>query len=67
VNRVTQQGWSLIQIASELGIDRNTVSDRLDRHGLCRTKRTTRCRPHADGPTLAGLLTDHRHTTALRL
>ncbi len=41
-DRMTRQGWTLTQIASELGIDRNTVSDRLDRHGLRRTKQTAR-------------------------
>src|SRR6266508_5674885 len=53
VDRVTRQPWPLPQIASELGIDRNTVRDRLERHGLRRTK--------ADR-TLTGRhsLTDHR-------
>jgi len=37
---VTQRAWTLTQIAGELGIDRNTVSDRLDRHGLRRAKQT---------------------------
>jgi transcriptional regulator of acetoin/glycerol metabolism len=41
VDRVTQQAWPLTQIASELGIDRNTVRDRLDRHGLRHTTQTT--------------------------
>jgi transcriptional regulator of acetoin/glycerol metabolism len=36
-DRVTQQAWTLTQIASELGIDRNTVRDRLDRYGVHRT------------------------------
>jgi hypothetical protein len=34
VDRVTQQAWPLTQVAGELGIDRNTVKDCLDRHGL---------------------------------
>jgi predicted ArsR family transcriptional regulator len=34
VDRVTRQEWPLTRVASELGIDRNTVRDRLDRHGL---------------------------------
>jgi len=42
VARVAQQAWTLTQIADELGIDRNTVRDRLDRHGLRRTKQTAR-------------------------
>ncbi len=42
VDRVTQQAWPLTQIASELGIDRNTVRDRLDRHGLRHTTQTAR-------------------------
>jgi transcriptional regulator of acetoin/glycerol metabolism len=40
VDRATRQEWPLPQVASELGIDRNTVRDRLDRHGLRRTKQT---------------------------
>jgi hypothetical protein len=32
----------LIQVASELGINRNTVRDRLDHYGLRRTRQTTR-------------------------
>jgi len=39
---VTEKAWTLPQIASELGIDRNTVKDRLDRHGLRRTRQTAR-------------------------
>jgi hypothetical protein len=42
VDRVSQQGWKLSQVASELGIDRNTVRDRLDQHGLRRTKQIAR-------------------------
>jgi transcriptional regulator of acetoin/glycerol metabolism len=39
---MTEQGWLLTQIASGLGIDRNTVRDRLDRHGLRHTSRAAR-------------------------
>jgi hypothetical protein len=35
-DRVTKRAWTLVQVASELGIHRDTVSDRLDRHGLRR-------------------------------
>jgi hypothetical protein len=42
VDRVTRQAWSLTQVASELGIDGNTVRDRLNRHGLRRTRQTAR-------------------------
>jgi len=41
-DRITQQGWKLTQVASELGIHRDTVKDRLDRHGLRRTGQTAR-------------------------
>ena len=41
-DRVTGRAWTLTQVASELGIDRNTVRDRLDRHGLRRTRHTAR-------------------------
>jgi len=41
-DRVAQRAWTLVQVASELGIDRNTVRDRLDRHGLRRTEWTAR-------------------------
>jgi len=41
VDRVTERAWTLIQVADERGIDRNTVKDRLDRHGLCRTRQTS--------------------------
>jgi len=41
-DRVTEQAWTLVQVASELGIDRNTVRDRLDRHGLRSTSQTVR-------------------------
>ncbi len=41
-DRVTRQAWPLARVASELGIDRNTVRDRLDRHGLRRTPQTAR-------------------------
>jgi DNA-directed RNA polymerase specialized sigma24 family protein len=38
VDRVTRHGWPLIQVASELGVDRDTVRDRLDRFGLRRIR-----------------------------
>jgi hypothetical protein len=41
-DRVTQQAWPLTQIADELGVDRDTVRDRLDRFGLRRTRQTGR-------------------------
>lgn len=41
-DRTTQRAWPLTQVTSELGIDRNTVRDRLDRHGLRRTTQTAR-------------------------
>jgi hypothetical protein len=40
-DRVTQRAWTLPQVASELGIDRNTVRDRLNAYGLRRTKPIT--------------------------
>jgi hypothetical protein len=42
IDRTTRQAWTLTQIASELGTHQNTVRDRLDRHGLRRTKQTAR-------------------------
>jgi hypothetical protein len=42
VARVTWQSWPLTQVASELSIHRNTVSDRLDCYGLRRAKQTAR-------------------------
>ena len=41
-DRVTKQAWTLPQVASELGIHRDTVRDRLDRHGVRRTRPTAR-------------------------
>jgi DNA-binding NtrC family response regulator len=41
VDRVIERAWPLTQVAGELGIDRNTVRDRLDRHGLRHTTQTT--------------------------
>ncbi len=41
-DRVTQQAWPLIKVADELGVNRDTVRDRLDRHGLRRTSQTAR-------------------------
>src|SRR6266540_4524008 len=35
-DRVTRQAWPLTQIAEEIGVNRDTVRDRLDRHGLRR-------------------------------
>jgi DNA-binding protein Fis len=31
---VTQRVWTLVQVANELGIDRNTVRDRLNTYRL---------------------------------
>jgi AraC-like DNA-binding protein len=39
-DRVVGQAWSLAQVASELGINAKTVTDRLDRHGLRRSRQT---------------------------
>jgi len=39
-DRMTRQGWPLTQIASELGINEDTVRDRLDRHRLRRTRQS---------------------------
>jgi transcriptional regulator of acetoin/glycerol metabolism len=41
-DRVTRQAWPLTQIADEIGVNRDTVRDRLDRHGLRRTAQTAR-------------------------
>ncbi len=35
-DRVAERAWTLTEIAGELGVDRNTVRDRLDRLGLRR-------------------------------
>jgi transcriptional regulator of acetoin/glycerol metabolism len=40
VDRTTQRAWTLAQIASEMGIHRDTVRDRLNRHGLRPTRPT---------------------------
>jgi hypothetical protein len=42
VDRVTEQGWTLVQVADELGVNRDTVRDRLDRYGLRRPEPTAR-------------------------
>jgi len=42
IDRVTQRAWTLFQVAGELGVDRNTVRDRLERYGLRCTKPTAR-------------------------
>ncbi len=42
IDRTTRQAWTLTQIASELGVDRNTVRDRLDRYGLRRARQIAR-------------------------
>ncbi len=39
-DRVTLQAWSLAQVARDLGSDPATVRDRLDHHGLRRTRQT---------------------------
>jgi transcriptional regulator of acetoin/glycerol metabolism len=41
-DRVTRQAWTLVQVAGELGVDRNTVRDRLNASGLGHTKPTAR-------------------------
>jgi hypothetical protein len=37
-DRVTGRAWTLGQVADELGVDPDTVRDRLDRHELRRTR-----------------------------
>lgn len=39
-DRVVQQAWSLARVASELGTDPKTIRERLDHHGLRRTRHT---------------------------
>ncbi len=41
-DRMTERAWSLARVAGELGVDPDTVRDRLDRHGLRHPKRTAR-------------------------
>ncbi len=41
-DRVTRRAWTLVQVAGELGVDRNTVRDRLDAYGLARGRPTGR-------------------------
>jgi hypothetical protein len=41
-DRLIRQAWTLTRVASELGIHRDTVSDRLDRYGLRPTRPTAR-------------------------
>jgi len=48
-DRMSERAWALIQVASELGIDRNTVRDRLDATGWAAS-----ARPHANRPALVG-------------
>jgi AraC-like DNA-binding protein len=42
VDRVSERAWTLSQIANELGVHPDTVSDRLDRYGLRRHRQTAR-------------------------
>jgi hypothetical protein len=44
-NRVTDLAWSLRQIADELGMDRGTVRDRLNRCRLRRSRQPSQHRP----------------------
>jgi Mn-dependent DtxR family transcriptional regulator len=39
---VSERAWTLSQIANELGVHPDTVSDRLDRYGLRRHRQTAR-------------------------
>jgi hypothetical protein len=61
IDRVARRAWTLVQVASELGVDRNTVRDRWT---------ATSCalpgRPHTNpGPTLVGHgLSGHATTSA---
>jgi DNA-binding NtrC family response regulator len=41
-DRVAERAWTLVQVADELGVDRNTVRDRLDRYGLHPTRQSAR-------------------------
>jgi hypothetical protein len=41
-DRVTRQAWPLAQVAGELGIHQDTVTDRLDRYGPSATTQTAR-------------------------
>jgi AraC-like DNA-binding protein len=41
-DRVAEQEWKLIQVAAELGVDRETLRDRLDLYGLRRLRQTAR-------------------------
>jgi transcriptional regulator of acetoin/glycerol metabolism len=41
-DRVARQAWPLTKVADELGINRDTVRDRLDRYGLRRIGQTAR-------------------------
>jgi transcriptional regulator of acetoin/glycerol metabolism len=41
-DRVTKRAWTLVQVAGELGVDRNTVGDRLNAFGLRRGRPTAR-------------------------
>jgi hypothetical protein len=55
-DHVAERAWTLVQVAAELGIDRNTVSDRLNAYGLRHTKQngalgTLRDELPRDGPT----------------
>jgi DNA-binding NtrC family response regulator len=38
-DRVIQRGWALVQVASELGANRDTVRERLNAYGLRQTSR----------------------------
>ncbi len=46
VDRVTERTWTLPQVASELGVNRETVRDRLSAYGCAAASR-----PRADRPT----------------
>jgi AraC-like DNA-binding protein len=41
-DRVAEQAWTLVQIADELGVDSNTVRDRLNASGVRRIRQTER-------------------------
>jgi AraC-like DNA-binding protein len=48
LDRVMRQGWLLAEVAAELAAHRLTVRRLLDRHGICRVRRTPAERAAAD-------------------
>jgi hypothetical protein len=56
-DRVTQQAWTHIRVANGLGVDRNTVRDRLGCYGLRRAEQTARLRESLPGTGLGEMTT----------